>query len=168
MQGAEYSAYEINEALNKASALLFSRLSEYFSRAAMKRTLIKTDECGSAELPRDFNSIYKLTDDEGEHDFDTRKPCPVQYRITGQTLLADKGLYVLEYFYIPLPVRDFNGIVDAPEAVRPYLETIAVAILAGNAELAESTAQACRIALAAGELSHFNDSGPVQVFGGRL
>lgn len=168
MQGTEYSAYEINEALNQAASLLFSILGEKFSRAALKRTIIKTDKCGSAELPKDFHSIYKLIDDVRERDFDTRKPCPVQYRITGQTLLADKGVYALEYYYIPLPVRDFNGGIDAPEAVRPYLERMAVCMLGNDYQAAEAVAQAACVSLAAGEVSHFNNSGPVQVFGGVL
>lgn len=168
MQGVEYSAFEICEAINQASSLLFSRLGEKFSYAAMKRTIISTDKCGAAELPKDFHSIYKLFADYGESEYDTRKPCPVQYRITGTSLLADKGMYTLEYYYIPLPVHDTMAAVDAPESVRPYLERIAVAFLTGNLPEAESISQTAVHSLAAGEISHFKEHGPVDVFGGKL
>ena len=166
MQGAAFSDFEIVEALNRAASLLFGRMGEKFVWPALKRTVIVADK-GEAKLPGDFHNVYKVSCDGGEAAPVTRRPRDGQYRIAGDTLFARDGAYGLEYWYLPQPVRGLDDAIDAPEAVSPYLERCALALVNGDMEGAEAQAQMCCHALAAGEWSRFSDTGPVEIWGGK-
>lgn len=172
MQGADWSDFEIIEALNRAAALLFGRMAEKFVHAALKKTALIVEDGGSALLPRDFHGVYKVTAGEGgELNYSTwtqETRYDGKYRIAGEWFYAPEGMYALEYYYTPRPVYDWNESIDAPESVSPYLERATAALLTGDAVEAEQIVQTCCRSLAASELSHFHDNGPVNVLGGKL
>lgn len=166
MQGAAFSDFEIIEALNRAASLIWGRMGEKFVWAALKRTVLIVDR-GEARLPRDFHNVRKVTGEGRELAPAMRRPREGQYRIAGDAFLAPDGAYQMEYWYIPAPVFDMKDSLDAPEAASPYVERAALAFLRGDMEAAELAAQQCCHALAAGELSRFSDTGPVEIWGGK-
>ena len=166
MQGAARSDFEIVEALNRASALLFEAFGRRFVHAGLKKTVLVADH-GEAKLPADFHNVRKITADGAETSPVTGRPREGQYRIAGETFYAPDGAYGLEYWYIPAPVADLSDNLDAPLSVSPYLERAALALLNGDAEGAAAVCEACCTSLAAGEWSRFRDMGPVQVWGGK-
>ena len=167
MQGQQYSDHELIEAINHASALIYQRLGERFSHVALKRTVLIMNN-GEARLPSDFHSVYKVSV-EGEHrDPATLKVCPVQYRIAADTFYAPGDAYVLEYYRTAPVIVDKTEVIDAPDSLRPFLETAALAVLAGNAEGVEAAAAACVRAHAGAEFSHLTDIGPLKVWGGKV
>ena len=50
----------------------------------------------------------------------------------------------------------------------PYIEQVSLALFGNNLEKAEQIVTQCSQVLAAREVSHFTDVGPVQVLGGRI
>lgn len=167
MQGAQYSDHELIEAINHAAALIYQRLGERFSHVALKRTVLIMHD-GEARLPSDFHSVYKVSV-EGEHrDPATLKVCPVQYRIAADTFYAPGDAYVLEYYRTAPVVADKTEVIDAPDSLRPFLESAALAVLGGIVEGAEAAAAACVRAQAGAEFSHLTGCGPLKVMGGRL
>ena len=163
MQGVNVSDFEIIEALNRAADLLFHRFAARWIYAGMKKTTLIVDEGDkSAVLPRDFQSVARIVDEDGY-------PCSVlAERIVGDELFAPEGAYGLEYYYLPADVEDLEDVLDAPESVTPWLENMTVAILNGDMAGAAQTAEACCAAMAAGEVTHFPATGPVSVLGGKL
>ena len=91
-----------------------------------------------------------------------------EYRIIGDNFYAPEGAYGLEYYYVPARVSSLNDFLDVTAATSPYLEKIALAMLSNDLDGAEQIVQVCVKSLAAREVSHFEDTGPVQIFGGKL
>lgn len=167
MQGAQYSDHELIEAINNAAALIYQRLGEKFSHVALKRTLMLMQD-GQARLPSDFHNVYKVSVDGQDRDPATLKVCPVQYRIAADTFYAPGEAYVLEYYRMPQRVLDTSDVLDAPDSLRPFIETAALAILGGAVEGAEAAAAACVKAHAAAEFSHIPTATTTQILGGKL
>ena len=170
MQGVNISDYELIEALNQAVSLLYSRLSEKYVFTAVKKITLIVDEEGSSALPTDFISVYRVgLGEEGYAAPNAYRPCPnKQYRISGNTFYAPEGAYGLEYYYLPEYVSNLTDRLDVSPSVSPYLEKITLSLLSGDFQNAEQLAQVCCHALGGGEISHFEDTGPVQVLGGKL
>lgn len=167
MQGARFSNFEIIEAINRAASLLFGRMAARFVWAAAKKTVVTVDgEAGSALLPRDFRAMRRVTREaggdvspgSGERD----------YRVVGQEFYAAPGAYGMEYYYNPRPVFSFDDELDAPEAVSPWVETAALAVLNNDAAGAAMTCEECCEALAGGEAGRYPEFGPVRILGGKL
>ena len=159
MQGTGVSDYEIIEALNRAADLLFHRFAARFIYAGLKKTALVIGEEKSAALPSDFHSMGDLTDEDGLN---------LAFRVVGDELFAPEGTYGLEYWYLPADVADTSDLLDAPASVSPWLEQMAAAILNGDTQTATAAAEACCASLAAGEVAHFPETGPVSVLGGKL
>ena len=170
MQGAEVSDYELIEALNQGVALLYSRLSEKYNFAALKKTALVVGSSGQATLPSDFIGVHRVglgqegwavaqgyrADEEG------------QYRIMGNLIIAPAGTYGLEYYYLPARVTKLTDNLDVMPSVSPYIEQIANAMFAKDFESAEQLAQLCCNALAGNEVSHYENVGPVEILGGKI
>ena len=170
MQGVKISDYELVEVINQAASLLYIQMSERYVRYGLKKTILIVDESGSTGLPSDFVKIHQVgMGDEGIA-VPTSYRATVQgtYRIIGNTFFAPAGSYGLEYYYVPLRVKNLSDSLDAPEAMTSYIEQIALAIYGNNLEKDEQIISVCTQSLADRELSHFSDVGPVQVLGGRL
>ena len=168
MQGAQYSDYELIEAINRAASLLFARMGARFVWAAAKKTVLVVDEeAGSALLPRDFHSMRRVTREDGK-DTTPSMYSPCSYRVVGSEFYAAPGAYGMEYYYIPRPVFTPEDELDAPEAVSPYLETAALAIFNNAPNGAAQICEECCEALAGGEVSRFPEFGPVEILGGKL
>lgn len=169
MQGAQFSDFDVLEALNRAASLLFGRLAARAVKAAVKKTVLPVEEWGYAELPADFHSARRVsTEARGELVPSTEYPRGWEYRIAGSTLYGLPGVYGLEYYYLPAEVHDLTEELDAPESVSPWLEQMTAAILKGDITGAAQTAEACCSTLAGGEVSRLPDLGAVQVLGGKL
>ena len=170
MQGSEVSDYELIEALNQAVSLLYSRLSEKYIYKAVKKTAIVVDSTLQAALPSDFISVHRVgLGQEGYlNPVSYRADSEGTYRISGSIFYAPEGTYGLEYYYLPARVHNLTDLLDVSPSVSPYLEQIANSVLAKDFASAEQLAQVCCNALGGGEMSHFKDTGPVQILGGKL
>lgn len=171
MQGAQFSDFDVLEALNRAASLLFGRLAARAVKAAVKKTVlpVEEDECCTT-LPGDFHSVRRVSCEQLGDLIPTGTP-PVrewEYRIAGGTLYGLPGVYGLEYYYLPAEVSALTDELDAPESVSPWLEQMTAAILKGDMTGAAQVAETCCTTLAGGEVSRLPDMGPVQVLGGRL
>ena len=170
MQGVNYSDFELVEAINHAAWQLYSRIAEQFVSAGLKKKILVVDESGSASLPTDFLKIHQIgMADEG-------RAVPVsytarndgEYRIIGDTFYALEGVYSLEYYYVPVRVSSLSDFLDVTPATSPYIEKVALAMLGNDLESAENVVRACVKSMTARDISHFEDIGPVQIFGGKL
>ena len=170
MQGSEVSDYELIEALNQAVSLLYSRLSEKFIYKAVKKTAITVDNTLQASLPSDFISVHRVgLGQEGYLSPESyRADYEGAYRITGNIFYAPEGVYGLEYYYLPARVHNLTDMLDVSPSVSPYLEQMANAVLAKDFASAEQLAQVCCHALGGGEVSHFKNTGPVEILGGKI
>ncbi|MBQ7665780.1 MAG: hypothetical protein IJS42_03595 [Synergistaceae bacterium] len=170
MQGTTVSDYELIETINQAASLLYSQFSAKFVLYGLKKKIIITDSNGEAALPSDFVSIHQVgMGDEGVA-VPTSYLANVEgtYRIIGDMFYAPEGVYSIEYYYVPKRVTSLSDNLDAPLAMSPYLEQIALALYGNNVEKATQIVLLCMQGLAAREHSHFENVGPVQVLGGRL
>ena len=170
MQGVQISDFELIEAINQAVWQLYSRIAERYVLAGVKKKTLIVDDSGEVALPSDFVKIHQVTmGDEG-----CANPATYsilgngEYRILGDIFYAPEGVYGLEYYYIPMRVGKLSDYLDAPQAMAVYLVNIATAIHTNNIADAEQIIQVCVNSMAARELSHFQDTGPVQIFGGKL
>ena len=170
MRGVNYSNFELIEAINNAAWILYSRMAEQFVSAGLKKNILVVDESGSIALPTDFIKIHQVgMADEG-------RAVPVsytarndgEYRIIGDTFYALEGVYSLEYYYVPARVSSLSDFIDITAAVSPYIEKIALGMLGNDLGGAENVVRACVQSLAGRDISHFEDIGPVQIFGGKL
>ena len=170
MHGANVSDFEIINAINQAASLLYGRLSENYVHNAVKKIILVVDDTLQTSLPSDFISVYRVGIGE------KRYAVPVSYkankkgtyRITGDNFYAPEGTYTLEYFYLPARVNNLTDSLDVSPSVSPYIEQIAAAILGKDLTSAEQVTQTCCRTLSGGEISHFENAGPVQILGGRL
>ena len=170
MQGANVSDFELINAINQAASLLYGRLSENYVHNAVKKIIIVIDESLQSSLPSDFVSVYRVG--MGEEGWvvpvSYRADNEGTYRITGNNFYAPEGTYTLEYFYLPARVNNLTDNLDVSPSVSPYIEQIAASILAKDFAAAEQLTQVCCKTLSGGEVSHFENVGPVQILGGKL
>ncbi len=170
MQGIKNSDYELIESINQASTLLYSRLSERYVQAALKKKILLVGDEGSATLPTDFVHIHQLGMGDNDVAIPTSTLPAVEgtYRIIGDTIYAYPGGYSLEYYYVPKRVSGLGDELDIPLSMSPYIEQISLALFGNNLEKAEQLVTQCSQVLAAREVSHFTDVGPVQALGGKI
>ena len=170
MQGVQNSDYELVEAINQAASLLYTQMSEKHVMYGMKKKILIVDESGSTGLPSDFVKIHQVGMGEDGVAVPTSylATAPGTYRIIGDVFYAPEGAYGLEYYYVPSRVSTLLDNLDVPMAMSLYIEQIALALFGNNLEKAEQIVQVCSNSLAAKEVSHFADVGPVQVLGGRI
>ena len=69
---------------------------------------------------------------------------------------------------MPKHVSGLGEELDVPLSMSPYIEQVSLALFGNNLEKAEQIVTQCSQVLAAREVSHFTDVGPVQVLGGRI
>jgi len=166
MQGARYSDFDVLEAINRAASLLFGRMGARFVWAAVKKVVVVVHDEAGARLPRDFHGMRRVTrENVGRTDPGYRTG---DYRIVGSEFRAEPGAYGLEYYYIPRDVHSLDAELDAPEAVSPWLEQTAIAVLNGDMAGAAQIAESCCDTIAGGEAGRIPEFGPVQILGGRL
>ncbi len=170
MQDVKISDYELIEVINQAASLLYTQMSEKHVIYNLKKKIMIIDSTGSTGLPSDFMKIHQV----GIGNNDVAVPSSHSattagtYRIVGDTFYAPQGVYSLEYYYIPARVKTLSDNLDVPPAMSSYIEQVALALYGNNLEKAEQVIQVCVASLAAREVSHFKDVGPVQVLGGRI
>jgi hypothetical protein len=174
MQGAAFSDHEIMEALNECVSLLFSVLSGHFSTLAVIKAPIVLDGNGgekilSGPLPSDFHSVRDVRDnDGGSLSAVTGPPFGMgEYRIYGSRIDARHSVVLLEYYRIPRRVKSLAEKLDVANALRLPLIGMTAALLGGS--FADAQAMAVQTARneAGRELGHFENVGPVQVWGGK-
>lgn len=170
MQGVKISDFEIIESVNQAASLLYTRMAEQHVIYGIKKKAVIVDESGVTGLPSDFVKIHQvgMGEDGVAVPSSYLATAPGTYRIAGDAFYAPEGVYGLEYYYVPARVKKLDDSLDVPMAMSPYIEQTALAIYGNNLEKAEQIVQACVNSLAAREVSHFTDVGPVQVLGGRI
>ena len=170
MQQAQISDFELIEAINQAASLLYSQMSERFVQFGMKKKIIIVDNTCSVELPSDFVRIHQVGMGYNKVAIPTsyQPLCKGTYRIIGSTFYAPEGTYGLEYYYVPMRVSELSDDLDVPPSMSPYIEQIALAIYGNNHEKALQIVQLCSESLAAREVSHFANVGPVQILGGKI
>ena len=170
MQGATVSDFELIEAINNAAWLLYSRFAEQFVSAGLKKITLVVDESGETLLPSDFIKIHQIT--MGKEGRANPATYPIiserEYRIIGDTFQAHEGAYGFEYYYAPARVSALSDFLDAPQSISVYIVSIAAAVHENDLAKAEQVVQVCTSSLAAREVSHFENTGPVQIFGGKL
>ena len=168
MQGTRISDFELIMLINQAVAILFGKLNGRDVRAAMKtREILVEPETNSYELPSDFVRIHQFGVGDGEITVPSSyEIIEGTYRIIGNTLYAEPGTYHLEYYYVPAKVKKLSGTLDAPLALSPYIERIALQLYQGhNIAEAERIAESCTHNLSEGELSRFVNTGPAMMIG---
>lgn len=170
MQGVKYSDYELLESINQAASMLYGRLSERYVPAVLKQKVIVVGDDGYAVLPADFVRIHQLGMGNGIAAIPTSGGASGEgtYRILGDKIYAYPSGYNLEYYYIPKRLAGLDEGLDVPLSMSPYIERISLALFGNNLEVAEQVVLQCSQILAAREVSHFTDAGPVQVLGGRI
>ncbi|MBQ7594070.1 MAG: hypothetical protein IJU48_06940 [Synergistaceae bacterium] len=170
MQGLNVSDFELIEAINQASALLYGRLAEKFIHTALKKTLLVVDEDGQTTLPSDFVSVHRVgMGEEGYAVPESYRPDEAgTYRIAGNNFYAPEGSYSFEYYYLPQRVTSLTDRLDVPLSLSPYIEQISAAMLSKDLSTAEQLAQLCCNVQAGGEISHLENTGPVEILGGML
>ena len=170
MQGLNISDYELIKPINKATSLLYGTLSERFVHAVLKKLPITVDETKTYSLPSDFVRVHQVIGDKSGIlvPASTNPPAAGSYRIVGHTLYADEGTYSFEYYYIPAKVNTLGDLLDVSESMRVWVEQIAIAFFQKDMRMAALLVQQCEDALAGREISHFENTGPAQVLGGRI
>lgn len=170
MQGINISDYELIEPINEAVKLLYGTLSERYVHAVLKRLPITIDSTKTYSLPRDFVRVHQVIADKSDLQTpsSTNPPKEAAYRIVGNELFANEGSYTLEYYYIPSRVMALDNMLDAPESMRTWIEQIALAYYKKDLNTAVGLVQQCENVLAGREISHFENTGPVQVLGGSV
>ena len=184
MQGLNISDYELLTLVNQAVSVLYGYLSQRYVHAAIKRkegiSIDPDAEDGSEdlreyELPDGFVRIHQVT---GVFDDMHRKrvlvpsstspPVEGSYRILGTTFYAPKGTYSLEYYYVPNRVYSLDDEIDAQESLSSWIEQIGVALHRKNYELVNALCSQCESVMAGREVSHFENTTPTQILGGRI
>ena len=170
MQGLNVSDFELIEAINQASALLYGHFSEKFIHTALKKTLLVVDDDGQTTLPSDFVSVHRVG--MGSEGYAIPESYLVTqagtYRIAGNNFYAPEGTYSFEYYYVPQRVTSLTDRLEVPLSLSPYIEQISVAMLSKDLASAEQLAQVCCNVQAGGEISHLENTGPVEILGGML
>ena len=170
MQGLNISDYELIKPINKAVNLLYGTLSERYVHAAVKKKPIVIDSTKTYSLPSDFVRVHQVVRDIGDVSVPTsiNPPKEAAYRIVGTELFADEGEYTLKYYYIPAKVRTLGDYLDVPESMRTWIEDTALAMYKKDMNTAAGLVKQCEGILAGREISHFENTGPAQVLGGRV
>ena len=169
MQGLNISDYELIEPINQAASLLYGRLSERYVHAVLKKLVLSVDKTKQYALPPDFVRVHQVVGDKAGLLVPTSTNPPVDgsYRIVGSTFYANEGDYSFEYYYIPARVRTLSDSLDVPESMRSYIEQVALAMYKKDMNTAAAVVQQAESVLAGREISHFENTGPAQVLGGR-
>lgn len=169
MQGVNISDYELIEPINQAASMLYGYLSQRYVQAVLKRQTLTLDEEKEYELPSDFVRVHQVYGEDGILvPTSTMPPARGAYRIVGSIFYAEEGTYSFEYYYVPSRVRSFDDELDMPESMRPYMEQLSLAQYRKDAERAKLVLQECESVLAGRQISHFENTGPAQVLGGRV
>ena len=155
MQGVTRSDFEIVEAVNRALAFIYAAFGERHISVSLKTVFIEinNDEPWMI-LPSDFHNVSKVTSPGG-------------YRIEGNKLFGEPGVYELSYYHLPRRVSDASDLLDVPNSVRLGLESVAVAFVNGDPAGAEAVTKRLCDVLVAREIDGFKNIGPVQVWGGK-
>ncbi len=169
MQGLNISDYELIEPINQASSLLYGRLSERYVHAVLKKLAItlaaNTEEYA---LPGDFVRIHQvISDDAILIPTSTNPPVTGSYRIVGNTLYARPGTYTIEYYYIPARIKKLSDNLDVSASMRTWIEQISLMMFKKELQAANELCNQCESILAGRAISHFENTGPVQILGGR-
>lgn len=170
MQGINVSDYELIKPINQAASLLYGTLSERYVHAVLKKRPVTVGEDKEYSLPSDFVRVHQVIGDKyGVLTPSSTNPPPKgSYRIVGNTLYADEDTYTFEYYYIPSRVLTLGDMLDIPESMRAWIEQIALAFYKKDLGTAAGLVQQCENVLAGREISHFENTGPAQVLGGRI
>ena len=169
MQGLNISDYQLLEPINQAVSKLYGNLSQRYVHAVLKKKAITVSNTKTYELPSDFVRIHQIVSDDYGVLIPTSMNPPARrtYRIVGNTLYANEGTYSFEYYYIPARVHSMSEDIDAPENMRSYIEQVALAMYKKDIQLADYLITQAEATLAGREVSHFENTGPAQVLGGR-
>ena len=169
MQGQNVSDYQLIEPINQAVSKLYGHLSQRYVHAVLKRKVIDIDDSKMYELPGDFVRVHQVVSDEDGVlvPTSTNPPARRTYRIVGGTLYANEGTYSFEYYYMPARVYRMEDNVDIPESMRSYVEQIALELYQKHYEQADAIVMQAEATLAGRQISHFENTGPAQVLGGR-
>ncbi len=169
MQGLNVSDYQLLEPINQAVSKLYGYLSQRYVHAVLKRSVIDVDDSQSYELPPDYVRVHQVYGDDGILvPTSMNPPARRTYRIIGHTFYAKKGTYSFEYYYIPSRVHSAEDNLDVSESMRSYVEQVALAMYQKNIQQADYIIQQAEATLAGREISHFENTGPAQVLGGRI
>lgn len=119
MQTANYSDFELIEAINQAASLLYSQMSENYVTFGVKRALITVDENRAITLPSDYVRVHQVGMGEDGAAVPTSYMPTVEgtYRILNDTFYAMPGTYGLEYYYVPARVKSLADQLDAPMSI---------------------------------------------------
>ncbi len=168
-QGINISDYELLEPVNQAVSMLYGRLSERYVHAVLKRLPITIDSTKIYSLPGDFVRIHQMYGDNGILiPTSLNPPAPGTYRIVNNDLFANEGNYSFEYYYIPARAKTMRDSIDIPESMRSWVEKLALSIFKKDEQKTELILQQCENVLAGRQISHFENTGPAQVLGGRV
>lgn len=169
MQGLNVSDYQLLEPINQAVSKLYGYLSQRYVHAVLKRSVIDVDDSQSYELPPDYVRVHQVYGDDGILvPTSINPPARRTYRIIGHTFYAKKGTYSFEYYYIPSRVHSAEDNLDVSESMRSYVEQVALAMYQKNIQQADYIIQQAEATLAGREISHFENTGPAQVLGGKV
>lgn len=169
MQGLNVSDYQLIEPINQAVSKLYGYLSQRYVHAVLKKTVVDVGKSGLTALPSDFVRVHQVFGDNDGLLIPTTSNPPARgtYRIVGSTLYANEGTYSFEYYYIPARVKTLSDSVDVPESMRSWIEQMSLMMYQKNLQGAEAILLQCEQTLAGREISHFENTGPAQVLGGR-
>lgn len=185
MQGLNISDYELIELINQAVSKLYGHLSQRYVHATIKRKeginidptadLSSVNPLREYELPEEFVRIHQVLGMVGDRNYyrvlvpsSTNPPPPGSYRIVGTTFYAPKGVYNIEYYYIPSRVYTLEGLLDMQASLKSWVEQIAVALHKKDYATVNELALQCEAAMAGREVSHFENTSATQILGGRI
>lgn len=170
MQGLNVSDYELIEPINQAASTIYGTLSQRFVHAVIKKAILDVDDTKMVGLPPDYVRVHQVVSDDFGVLVPTsmNPPAPGTYRILGEIFYANKGTYTFEYYYIPARVNTLSDRLDAPESMRTFIEQMSLAIFKKEMDKVAVIMQQCENVLAGREISHFENTTPSQVLGGRV
>ena len=170
MQGLNVSDYQLLEPINQAVSKLYGYLSQRYVHAVLKKSVINVPSTKMYALPSDFVRVHQVVSDEDGLMIPTSMNPPAKrtYRIVGNTLYVNEGTYSFEYYYIPARAYRMDDDVDVPESMRSYIEQVALAMFQKKYADADAIVMQAEATLAGREISHFENTGPAQVLGGRV
>lgn len=170
VHGLNIADNELIRSINKAIRLLYGTISDRYVNATVKRLPVTIGSERSYTLPPDFMRVHQVLREYGTGLSPSTRNPPREcaYRIQGTELYADEGDYTLEYYYMPSRVRGYDDVLDVPESMHEWVEEIALSYYKKDISTAMALTEKCCEVLSGREMSHFEDTGPVQILGGRV
>lgn len=87
------------------------------------------------------------------------------YRLAGRIMTMPNGWYYIQYYYVPAKVKNLAGNIDAPEAMRGWIEKLSVAMYKNDYNTMQVILRQAENTFAGREIPRFENTEPAQTLG---